>query len=101
MGISPSQGPNHAVFSITIQYFATLTVPEVQKILTFLIYVICIDRDLIYLFFGRVSRVFLTGRGTRDHGDDFGDWGYILRDFLTIFVTFLAFACRVGGHDYG
>ena len=84
-----------------IRYFAILADSEVQIILNFFIFVIYIDRDLIYLFFGRVSRVFLTGRGTRDHGDDVGDWVYILWDFLTIFVTFLAFACRVGGHDNG
>ena len=89
------------VLPTAIRYFAILADSEVQIILNFLIFVIYIDRDLIYLFFGRVSRVFLTSRGTRDHGDDFGDWVYILRDFLTIFVTIFAFAWRVGGHDYG
>ena len=89
------------VLPTAIRYFVILADSEVQKILNLLFFAIYIDRDLLYVFFGRVSRVFLTGRGTRDHGDDFDDWVYILWDFLTIFATIFAFACRVGGHGYG
>ena len=101
MGFLLCRAPSPCLFPTNIRFFAFLTFSEVQRILNFLFGEIYIDIDLIYLFFGGVSMVFLTGRGSRDHGDDFGDWVNILGDFLRNFVTILAFTCRAVGHEYG
>ena len=62
---------------------------------------IYIDICLIYLFFGGVSRVFLTVEVQGTMAMFSGNWVNILGDFLRNFVTILAFALRAAGHDYG